>query len=67
MKYRAKVTYIQEELEYIYQSKEPVKLKDVHDVYVEVDTEEEAELLEIANKYRKLSSNVINKLFKLIN
>lgn len=65
MKYRAKVTYIKTELKVIYSGEEPVTVKDAKDVYAEVDTVEEAELLETANNHRQKEMNALNKLYEL--
>lgn len=67
MKYRAKVTWVKDLVAKIYRPRRPQFLKDKIDVYIEVDTLEQAECLERMNKaeHERLQAEI--KLLELLN
>lgn len=65
MVYRAKITKIQSWVEDHYNTNLYNLVKDAKDVYIEVDNEEEAILLEVINKKTKELIDLKNKLTEI--
>lgn len=67
MKYRAKATNCMHLIENIYDEGTLYIARDVKDVYVEVDTEEEAAEIEILNHYCKMTETYYSRLVEIKN
>lgn len=65
MKYRAICTHCVSPIMNIYPKSKNYYCADAHDLYLEVDTEEEANLIEQLNGYQEGSFRVYNELVKI--
>lgn len=65
MKYRAKCTKIVSLVETIYNTNNHKLVKDAKDIYIEVNFEDEAELIEKLNKHEAEKIAIINELEEL--
>ena len=67
MKYRAKATHCMHLIENIYGEDTLFTCHDVKNIYVEVDTEEEAAEIEILNHYCGMTETYYSRLVELKN
>lgn len=67
MKYRAKFTRIFSTIEWFYNFKKHIVVRDEKDAYIEVDTEDEAEVIEALNRLEEERNSLIMKLHRLLN
>lgn len=67
MKYRAKCTNCMAQMSCLYDERENPFVRDALDVYVEVDTEREAELIELLNDACFKAVRTYSKLFEIVN
>lgn len=67
MKYRAKFTRILSTIEWFYNFKKHIVVRDDMDAYIEVDTKAEAEVIEALNRLEAERNSLIMKLHGLLN
>lgn len=65
MKYRAKMTYCIPQMMNVYENGNANVCKDAKDTYIEVNTEEEAELIEEINNHFQQALQLYKQLIKL--
>lgn len=65
MKHRAKMTYCIPQMMNVYENGKAPICKDEKDTYIEVDTEEEAELIEEINDHFQQALQLYKQLIKL--
>ncbi len=65
MKYRAKVTHCVSQIRNINKYAAAHILKDAHDLWIDVDTEEESTLIEVFDLYMNLAIKEYKKLVEL--
>lgn len=66
MMYRAKITHCAAIIANLYGTNYPYYVKDKHDTYIEVDTEQEAEHIEMINHYQSRTFQIVETLQELI-
>lgn len=64
--YRAKITHCAPIIENIYGANYPYYLKDVHDLWIEVKSEEEASTIDLIERHQVLTFQYVEQLQKLI-
>ena len=67
MRYRAKITDCFQVIECIYDMRKMCVCHDFQDTYIEVETEEEAELIERLNEVQKRSRELYTQITNIIN
>lgn len=65
MKYRAKCTHCASPIMNIYPRRNNYYVTDANDLYIEVSTEEEANLIEQLNGHQESSFRIYNELVKI--
>lgn len=66
MMYRAKITDCYQVIECIYDMRKMFVCHDVKDTYIEVKTEEEAELIERLNEAQKRSKELYTQIMNIV-